>query len=373
MIDRIRFSRARLRGFFFLALLLLALAVPARAQFLPLEFDWRDHNGVNLVSSVKNQQSCNSCWIFSGVAMAESRCMIEMYRRGFGVHEVDFSEQYVMDCGSGYFGAFSCGDGGYTKDVLTHLRDYGAPYEDCYEYVSADGTCPAATCPDSGEPLVLYTPVETIGEHYPYWDTEELMTEIMENGPVAADMEVYSDFASYSSGIYQHVTGQLMGGKAVLIVGWGRDPTGTPYWICKNTWGTGWGEDGFFRILRDLDHANCNFGEWIWYASVTPDVSAVPGAVAAATILAQNVPNPFNPSTEIAYTLPTDGRATLAVFDLAGRRVCVLADADHLGGREYRVSWDGRGMGGAVLPSGVYFYRLDQGDHRQTRRMVMLR
>jgi cathepsin B len=60
--------------------------------------------------------------------------------------------------------------------------------------------------------------------------------------------QVYQDFFSYKSGVYHHVTGKMMGGHAVKIIGWGQNDDGVNYWICANSWGNQWGEDGFFRI-----------------------------------------------------------------------------------------------------------------------------
>lgn len=52
---------------------------------------------------------------------------------------------------------------------------------------------------------------------------------------------------TYKSGVYRHVTGEQLGGHAVKIVGWGSDSEGD-YWICANSWGVKWGEEGFFNI-----------------------------------------------------------------------------------------------------------------------------
>ncbi len=54
---------------------------------------------------------------------------------------------------------------------------------------------------------------------------------------------VYEDFMSYKGGVYHHVTGKQLGGHAVKIVGWGEN-----FWIVANSWGTSWGEQGFFNI-----------------------------------------------------------------------------------------------------------------------------
>lgn len=70
---------------------------------------------------------------------------------------------------------------------------------------------------------------------------------IQSSGPVETGFTVYSDFFNYRSGIYHHVSGGVQGGHAVKIVGWGVQGS-TKYWICANSWGTSWGESGYFKI-----------------------------------------------------------------------------------------------------------------------------
>ncbi len=83
--------------------------------------------------------------------------------------------------------------------------------------------------------------------------------------------------------------------------------------------------------------------------------------------LEQNTPNPFNPSTQIRYTLPLGGRVSLVVYDLLGRRVAVLVEGVREAG-EHLVRWEGEG-----LPGGVYFYRLVAPGFSKTMKMVMIR
>jgi hypothetical protein len=88
--------------------------------------------------------------------------------------------------------------------------------------------------------------------------------------------------------------------------------------------------------------------------------------------LAQNHPNPFNPTTAIDYEVPRAGHVQLVIYDAAGRAVRTLVDATRSSG-PHRVSWDGRDDGGIAVSSGVYFYRLQSTGRVLSRRMVLLR
>uniref|UniRef100_A0AAA9S3F8 Cathepsin B n=1 Tax=Bos taurus TaxID=9913 RepID=A0AAA9S3F8_BOVIN len=78
---------------------------------------------------------------------------------------------------------------------------------------------------------------------------KEIMAEIYKNGPVEGAFSVYSDFLLYKSGVYQHVSGEIMGGHAIRILGWGVE-NGTPYWLVGNSWNTDWGDNGEQSPLR---------------------------------------------------------------------------------------------------------------------------
>merc|ERR1712051_844122 len=78
-----------------------------------------------------------------------------------------------------------------------------------------------------------------------------MQKDIMTKGPIQVGFTVYSSFMSYKSGIYhKHRKDQVEGGHAVKIVGWGTADS-HDYWVVANSWGATWGEEGFFRILRD--------------------------------------------------------------------------------------------------------------------------
>jgi len=104
----------------------------------------------------------------------------------------------------------------------------------------------------------------------------------------------------------------------------------------------------------------------------TRGVTPVESVPLAALALDRNVPNPFNPSTRIAFELPSHGRAVLTVHDIAGRRVATLVDAELQAG-SHAVIWRGRDLHGASVASGVYLARLTTADGVRMRRMVLLR
>jgi len=83
--------------------------------------------------------------------------------------------------------------------------------------------------------------------------------------------------------------------------------------------------------------------------------------------LNQNYPNPFNPTTEIAFGLPTGGHTTLEVYDIMGRKVTTLIDK-YLSAGTHQVTWNG-----SQISSGVYFYKLVQGNSEITKKMMMVK
>jgi hypothetical protein len=93
------------------------------------------------------------------------------------------------------------------------------------------------------------------------------------------------------------------------------------------------------------------------------EVELVPRSIS----LSQNYPNPFNPGTKIKFSLPQTGHATLKIYNMLGQEVATLIDGEMIAG-EHEVDWRPSG-----LPSGVYSYRLQAGDHSETRQLLFLK
>ena len=71
---------------------------------------------------------------------------------------------------------------------------------------------------------------------------------MMAHGPVSTLITVFEDFVTYKSGVYKHVSGWQLGSHAVEVIGWGNDPSAGKYWWVKNSWGSGWGLNGFVKV-----------------------------------------------------------------------------------------------------------------------------
>jgi len=136
-------------------------------------------------------------------------------------------------------------------------------------------------------------------------------------------------------------------------------------------------EEGLAFLFVDR---NCKPGT-AYYYRVTFDLEAERNTLfeagpvttpAAVMELHQNLPNPFNPNTNIGYYLPERSRVRLAVFDVKGSTVAVLVDEFQPEGTQ-QVYWNGQYTNGAEAASGVYFYRLTAGKKTLSRKMILLR
>jgi hypothetical protein len=88
--------------------------------------------------------------------------------------------------------------------------------------------------------------------------------------------------------------------------------------------------------------------------------------------LSQNRPNPFNPTTEISFSLPKPSEVNLTIYNILGEKVVTLTEGARTAG-VHSVTWDGRDSRGITVASGVYFYRLDAGELTATKKMLMMK
>ena len=98
------------------------------------------------------------------------------------------------------------------------------------------------------------------------------------------------------------------------------------------------------------------------------DISTIPSTYT----LYQNVPNPFNQSTIIQYSLPIPQHVTLSIYNVTGQTVKILDDRAMPAGT-HRTTWDGTGTDGNYVSSGIYFYQIVAGDFRETRKLTLVK
>ncbi len=238
----------------------------------PASFDWRNYNGYNYVTPIRDQGNCGSCWAFATSAALESQILIGDNAPGI---DLNLAEQILLSCSS----AGSCG-GGYISSASNFIRDTGLPLETCYRYTAANGSCPSACLnwQNLTHQIVNWHYVATTSP-----TVDVIKSALNQFGPLVTTFQVYSDFYYYVGGVYSHTSGTYQGGHAVLIVGY--DDIGQ-YFTVKNSWGTGWGEAGFFKIAYSELTTATNFGDYtIAYEGNQPPPAPV---VSSITVTAPN-------------------------------------------------------------------------------------
>lgn len=236
---------------------------------LPAQLDWRNYNGQNWVTSIKDQSNCGSCWAFAPIASFESRMMV--WSLDSSLHP-DYSEQFLVSCSD----AGSCG-GGWDSYAQDYMQTIGVPEESCFPYAAADVAC--SPCPGCNNRQVKIKSWDWINGDYMSTNVESIKSVLMSGGPVTTFMIIHEDFLYYSGGIYQHVYGIEEGGHCICIVGW-DDTTSPPCWIAKNSWGTGWGEMGFFKIKMGVNEVEFETGTSYLIPNIQPviDFTGAPGS-----------------------------------------------------------------------------------------------
>lgn len=131
----------------------------------------------------------------------------------------------------------------------------------------------------------------------------------------------------------------------------------------------------FNGIIDDVRiYKNCLSGSDIWklYVDIAGDIQSNDTTIPTEYFLSQNYPNPFNPTTTIEYASPVNDRLSLVIYDILGRKIRVLVN-DIQSADIHTVQWDGRNAQGFEVDSGLYFYQLQAGSYKKTKKMVLLK
>ena len=207
----------------------------------PESFDWRDYG---VVGTSQNQGSCGSNWAFATLGNLQS-----LYAIHYGTYKY-FSSQMLVDCDTSDSGC----NGGLMEYAYTWLKKNGGiMYDADYPYKGVKSTCKSDSSKYANMKITGY---KKLGSSWSTWsavDEDEIKEFLYENGPLAIALNG-DPLQAYTSGILDKSSTECPTSginHAALLVGYGVDAkTGLDYWIIQNSWGTFWGESGFFRIRR---------------------------------------------------------------------------------------------------------------------------
>lgn len=229
------------------------------------EVDWRNRNG-NHVSPIKDQGQCGSCVSFSCCAMVESMASIELGRLpDLSEADLHFGPEHGATC-----------RGWNPSDALRVIRTRGVVDESIFPYMSAFGDPPTWDQYDywlwrAYSRNVPRDFIVRITENTTLSSVVERKNYLTHVGPCVGVMHIYDDFFYYGGGIYEHLVGRDTNTyHAIDVIGYSE---AEQCWICKNSWGTGWGDAGFFRIA----YGECEIDTFpFWTARDVRSLSLVP-------------------------------------------------------------------------------------------------
>lgn len=242
----------------------------------PATFDSRTNwDQCSSIREIRDQSSCGSCWAFSSVeAMSDRICIFSKGKSQPRISPTDVLS-CCQTCGSGCQGGFPGMAYRYWQRNGIVTGDLFGDKKTCQPYPFKCGTKDTEPCPPGEGYETPQCDRQCIPEYKTAFNDDKwygqrvynaageanMVNEISKNGPVTGAFTVYEDFTTYQGGIYQHVTGDDLGGHAIKIIGYGSE-NGTKYWIIANSWDYGWGEQGYFRMIRGIN--NCGIENKIW-------------------------------------------------------------------------------------------------------------
>jgi len=219
-------------------------------------WDWRDHSGV--VTPVKDQGQCGSCWAFSATEAVESAYVIA------GNEQVIMSPQELVDCSKGLLSNHGCNGGMYYhgwKWEESHMT----MRESDYPYVSGTTKEAQSTCNYDASKGVT----NTTGYGQVSGDVESIKDAIKTKGPVSIAINAETKvFQTYKSGIITADDGcPTKIDHAVLAVGYGYDGD-QGYFIVRNSWNTVWGDEGYVKLAMSEGAGTCGMNQVVYWVSV---------------------------------------------------------------------------------------------------------
>jgi len=234
---------------------------------IPDSWDWRNVKGKNYATVSRNQhlpQYCGSCWAFATTSALGDRLRIANDAQ---FPEFELAPQVLVDCVNG-----STCHGGSPNRAYEYIRVNGIPDETCAPYLAIDQQCtPENICkncePDFSKPDAKCSaqkdyPLHYVAEHGTVKGEDNMKAEIYARGPISCTIAVTSALVTYTGGVFNDTTGAKDLDHEISVVGWGVERA-VPYWIIRNSWGTYWGDKGWFKLIRGKNNLGVE-GECYW-------------------------------------------------------------------------------------------------------------
>jgi C1A family cysteine protease len=240
---------------------------------LPATFDYSTrvsatNSSASILRPVRDQGQCGSCYAFAMITLIEAQYVFQYGRAA------NMSEQQIVDCSTKDFGCA----GGYFDATFAYLKSYNWYMNSASQYPYT--AVAASNC--SAKQAAGWSMKDLVYRHLPSGNASAMQQALITYGPLWISIYIGSDcsgvkpaacpvqpsaaakimntFQSYTGGIYRAdgcVTSADNNNHAMVIVGFGYDATlKMDYWKVRNSWGEGWGEDGYVRIQRGVNMCN---------------------------------------------------------------------------------------------------------------------
>lgn len=223
---------------------------------LPESVDWRSslQNG-----AVRNQGGCGSCWAFAAITSLDSAYFIAT-NTSRAIHPGPiFSTQQIVSCSS----PNGCG-GGSSPSALSYAAYTNITTEQAYQYTATSSRCYSAIFTDPKANVARSTGYRSIQSQ-----NEGAMMTAVATQPIVVYFQVSKDFQGYYSGVYRSSTCTTSVNHAMTIVGYSTKTAEGDYWIVQNSWGTGWGEDGYVKIgMTGKGDGPCGMYNYVYQPSL---------------------------------------------------------------------------------------------------------
>jgi len=216
--------------------------------------DWSTNAAV--VNPVKDQGQCGSCWAFSAVGVVESAYAISSGKLG------SYAEQQVVDCSSNG-GSQGC-NGGFNQYGIQYIGQTGIAAESSYPYKATDGTCRDSS-------VAKDLPAGTVAGYNTVGTTNAAFMSALNTQPLSITVNADNSWQSYRSGVLSKKCG-IFGRIDHAVIAVGYDSSDNTFKI-RNSWGSGWGEDGYVRIDNTVSNPYCVYNTPPFTAQINAEVS----------------------------------------------------------------------------------------------------